>query len=386
MIKNQKTKMLRNPRILIYFNKLLEKRFFHHENCLMYAKNITALKEGKILGKLYGNRVAGSKKKWFPSAIESSQAIFKNSKFGKSDTGSKTNVRRAAVLNKLFMEHITDLMATGEISETILGKGLQICKVKISPDFGFINVYWVTTGNILHDEKLETELKRCSGLLRHQLTQLDLMGEVPRIKFVKDKLYNNMFEVEAILKTINLEEDEQMQEYEDIAKEALEENFYCIKKNTEINETDSEKTKVTDGAVLSVAQPNVPVMRHDVLGLDHKGIMMKILTKMRKSKHAWELHQQHISVQRNQNTTMFQERLKKKLVVSPNDLEKFEDFLAKRREIKNTPERKKYRADDQRIDSASDQMEDYESLVMPEELRKLYEAEDYLLEDSEEKK
>ncbi|KAL9881140.1 putative ribosome-binding factor A, mitochondrial [Glossina fuscipes fuscipes] len=381
--------MLRNPRILINFNKLFGKRLFHRENCLVYTKNVTALKQGKIMGKLYGNRVPGSKKRWFPSTAESIDSIFKNTQFGKSHTGSKINIRRMAVLNKLFMEHITDLMATGEVSETVLGKSLQISRVKISPDFGFISVYWITTGDMIRDATLEMELKQCSGTLRHQLSQLDLMGVVPRIKFVKDKLCNNMFEVEAILKTIDFDkdDDEQVQEHKSIIKQSWEENFYCIKRENEVNREDSAKEDATEETLLHSCNPNVPTMRHDVFGLDHKNIMMKILTKMRKSKYAWELHQQHAGIGKcEQNASISEDSRKKKLLTTTVDSEKFEEFLAKRRNAKNTPERKKYRYADQCIDFSSDQMDDYALSVMPEKLRKLYEAEDYLPEDIEEEK
>jgi hypothetical protein len=39
------------------------------------------------------------------------------------------NFRRAAVLNKLFMRHITDMMASGEVASEILGRGVEISRV-----------------------------------------------------------------------------------------------------------------------------------------------------------------------------------------------------------------------------------------------------------------
>lgn len=41
----------------------------------------------------------------------------------------KRAVRRVAVLNKLFMKHITDLMSTGTVSMDIVGRGIEISKV-----------------------------------------------------------------------------------------------------------------------------------------------------------------------------------------------------------------------------------------------------------------
>jgi hypothetical protein len=39
------------------------------------------------------------------------------------------NFRRVAVLNKLFMRHITDMMASGEVASEIFGRGIEISRV-----------------------------------------------------------------------------------------------------------------------------------------------------------------------------------------------------------------------------------------------------------------
>lgn len=46
-----------------------------------------------------------------------------------ADTSRKTSTKRAAVLNKLFMKHITDLMATGENASQYSGLGIEINRV-----------------------------------------------------------------------------------------------------------------------------------------------------------------------------------------------------------------------------------------------------------------
>lgn len=48
--------------------------------------------------------------------------------FGKSSIEPKItgNPRRTNVLNKLFMRHVTDIMATGEYSKDILGFGIEV--------------------------------------------------------------------------------------------------------------------------------------------------------------------------------------------------------------------------------------------------------------------
>lgn len=51
--------------------------------------------------------------------------------FSKGSVEGKTsgNSRRAKVLNKIFMRHITDLMATGDCAIEILGHGIEINRV-----------------------------------------------------------------------------------------------------------------------------------------------------------------------------------------------------------------------------------------------------------------
>lgn len=41
----------------------------------------------------------------------------------------KQGVQRLAMLNKLFMKNITDLMSTGTVAMDIVGRGIEISKV-----------------------------------------------------------------------------------------------------------------------------------------------------------------------------------------------------------------------------------------------------------------
>lgn len=59
-------------------------------------------------------------------------------------------------------------------------------QVKISPDFQTVNVFWVCKGTTT-DEETAAALKRISGPLRHELSTLRVMGEVPYITFAKGR-------------------------------------------------------------------------------------------------------------------------------------------------------------------------------------------------------
>lgn len=57
----------------------------------------------------------------------------------------------------------------------------------MTPDYKLLKVYWLAKGS-QNDEIVEEILHRNSGLLRHELSQLRLMGVVPIIQFIKGML------------------------------------------------------------------------------------------------------------------------------------------------------------------------------------------------------
>ncbi|XP_011176746.2 uncharacterized protein LOC105208544 [Zeugodacus cucurbitae] len=365
---------------------------------IAYAKADNIKFQSKVISKLVGQRISGSKKRWYPSndantsnSTRHHNAEMFNSAHITKSTGSgggKNTTRRMVVLNKLFMKHITDLLATGEASESILGRGLQVTRVKISPDFAYINVYWLGSGVPLADALLETELQRCSGRLRHELSQLMLMSEVPRIKFAREKKLSNIAQVEELLRTMDFGADteeptdasaqtagEQVPLKHNLVANLMQREFYGKNdiEETSLNEHDNEE--------------QFPEMRHDVLGLDHRHIMSKILTKMRKSQQAWEQHARKDSatVSTNQvvNTAETLEQIKQRLAEASEKSASFEKFLAKRRERKNTPERKRHDRASEWTDERAEQaaLEAAAATVLTPKQRRLLEAEDYLFED-----
>lgn len=57
-------------------------------------------------------------------------------------------------------------------------------QVKISSDYKYLRVYWYTRG-LSKDEEVEILLNKNAAYLRHELSQLRVMGNVPNIHFVK---------------------------------------------------------------------------------------------------------------------------------------------------------------------------------------------------------
>lgn len=119
---------------------------------------------------------------------------------------SKKCLRRVEVLNALFMEQITSMMSTGEVSQELLGLGLIVSRVNVSNDFSRVNVYWVGSGTC-KDDVIEPILRKAAGRLRHELTQLRVIGIVPPIEFVKDKTHSKIAEVEYLLTKCDFGDD-----------------------------------------------------------------------------------------------------------------------------------------------------------------------------------
>jgi len=73
--------------------------------------------------------------------------------------------------------------------------------------------------------------------------------------------------------------------------------------------------------------------------------------------------------------------LNKKLESAAINEERFQEFLAKRREKKNTPERKKFRQADHLLPSDIPPQPD--DMILSENLEKLYKLDDYILEEED---
>lgn len=223
------------------------------------SKAFVANRQSRTLNKLLAGKVK-SKKMWkYDDDVPKLPSI---ASLSNPASQGKSSLRRVNVLNKLFMRYITDFMAT---DDTYSGFGLEISRVNITTDFHLVNVYWLARGDGT-DANLETILSNSAGKLRHNLSQLRLMGEVPTIKFVKDKSFAKSVEVERLLKHADFGDD-----------------F--------VPSTPSQMIK-NDLSCNTIQPDNVlPEMTHDILGLNHAEIMRRVKSNMSKAKQAWEKYE-----------------------------------------------------------------------------------------------
>lgn len=215
--------------------------------------------------------------------------------------------------------------------------------MKVSPDFHFLSVFWLAQGDE-NDAVIDRVLKTMAGPLRHELSQLRLMGEVPRICFVKDKYYSKAAEVDILLKKADFGDDFVPTD-PTIFMKAEPQLQMALSNDERAKIHQIEETIAEDDLD---EEEELPQMRHDVLGLDHSAIMKKISISMDKSKKAWEAYgtdsESIMSVgepSRDMNVLSQKiEKLNKEADIRAD----FVKFLERKQfEKRGTPERKKYK-------------------------------------------
>ncbi|XP_029160240.1 uncharacterized protein LOC114932250 [Nylanderia fulva] len=226
-------------------------------------------RESKFMKKLM-HGTHKSRRKWYDPKTDLQSTIdIKQS----NQTISAQTMRRMVVRDKLFMKHITDLMSMGEVSDIIKG-GIEITCVKITSDFKYVNVFWIHTTDNISSFVSEEALQQCARIIRHELSQLRVIGIVPPIQFVQDKQFSMATEVEKRLAAINLD------------NETHSEPIQWNDSHTDIIETLHSQPDTNHDSKIDEPYIEFPVMRHDVLGLDHHKIMSQIIASVSKSKEA----------------------------------------------------------------------------------------------------
>lgn len=260
----------------------------------------------KTLRKIISGRDKG-KKNWYSNYDSGSPKLPTPVGISQNKGQGKESNRRVSMLNKLFMKNITDLMATGDVSQRLLGRGLEVSRVKVGSDFQGVNVYWLAKGND-NDDEIQTVLNLAAHSIRHELSQLRLMGEVPKITFVKDRLYAKVMEVDHLLGNADLGEP----------------NF---------EQLESE-----------VDEHALPEMRNDVFGLNQAEIMERVSRRLKRSKNAWEKYEMGSLGKTNVDE---EDKVNLESVNEEVDAMKLSDngfakYLERKSYKKPTPERKKH--------------------------------------------
>ncbi|KAK9732374.1 Ribosome-binding factor A [Popillia japonica] len=186
------------------------------------------------------------------------------------------NTRRIAVLNKRFMVTLTDVMTTGDNATDLAGYGIEINRIKVTSDYKQLNVYWLAKNGI-NDDEIEKLLQSKSGTLRHELTQLHVIGVVPKIKFIKDKEYARIVEVETKLAYADFGEDYEISDAHIKYRSHLE-----LTKSLD-PQLKENILKLEENVNIEPILEDIPEMPQNVLGLNHAEIMNRVKISRRKS-------------------------------------------------------------------------------------------------------
>ncbi|CAG4946789.1 unnamed protein product [Colias eurytheme] len=219
------------------------------------------------------------KRQWYPSqSIDMNMLPSLKSLTKTTKEPDNRGVRRMAVLNKLFMKHITDIMSTGTVSMDIVGRGIEISKVQVTPDFKTVNVFWVCKSKST-DEETERVLKNTAGRLRHELSTLRLMGEIPYIGFVKDKQEARIVDLDRRLAQADYGEDYTPTDVGQILKSEFTLDMKLPPDVKAIIKKMEDEQEIVDDPI--------PDMTNSIYGLDHTKIMNRLLAARKRTSDAW---------------------------------------------------------------------------------------------------
>lgn len=224
-------------------------------------------RQARILNKLMTGTRGKERSNWFQGNV-----IPKTKNLASTHGESKGASRRVVVLNRLFMGHITDQLATSRFQEEIHGFGIEISHVRVCQKFSELHVYWYTTAHHVSVELIEKRLAEIAFPLRHVLSQLRLIGEFPRITFIQDRKLNSLKELDNVFATADFGEDHVPNPYGQRVKKEFEPQL------PDVTEAEEEEEDM------------IP-MRHDVFGIDRRAIMARITTSMAKTKSAWDAYE-----------------------------------------------------------------------------------------------
>ncbi|XP_072765636.1 putative ribosome-binding factor A, mitochondrial [Anoplolepis gracilipes] len=291
--------------------------YFQVFRCISSSSAYSSLhREGKFIKKLL-HGTHKSKRKWHDPKTDLDNTLG----FEQTNKVSVQTTRRMVIRDKLFMKHITDLMSMGEISDIISGS-IEITHVKITSDYKLVNVFWIHSTDDVSSFISEETLQKCAKIIRHELSQLRVIGIVPPIQFVEDKQFAIGKEVERRLAMINFEDD----------KSEYSEQIQLDASHTDIiDQVSHAKPDTNYDSEIDKSYIELPMMRYDVLGLDHNKIMSRIIASVSKSKEA-ALRRQMLDINTNVDENSSNQISKENDFLTQKEQENiFSDFLITRR-------------------------------------------------------
>lgn len=262
--------------------------------------------------------------KWEDKTTQKQSSLFQETTTRRP---TKITARRSIVLNKMFMRHVTEIMANGPNGFELSQLGLVITQVKVCQHYHGLNIFWTATATDDFD-MVEQKLETIKKSVRHQLHQMQVMGNVPHITFVRDSQLSYLDELQAVISKADYGDDYVPNQ----TKRANEKSEFDVH---------GENTRQIDeatGEEIIVEESSLPPMRQDVFGVDHARIIGRIKQTMAKSKQAWNAYDKKVSSESNDITpftfsTSF-ESIRQDHETAKNSEQLLKEFLVKRKQMR----------------------------------------------------
>ncbi|XP_067651784.1 putative ribosome-binding factor A, mitochondrial [Haliotis asinina] len=156
--------------------------------CVLQFRESSKIKMVKQLKKFIDK---SPKKKWHKNPVMTNSITT-------SRRVSDGQRRRAEQVSTVLYNYITSIIDSGELSPALADMAVDINRVKVTPDFSSVNIYWLSSGSE-RDDELEIELKKHESKLRSILISYHIVGTIPQVTFVQDKTASRYAEVEKLL-------------------------------------------------------------------------------------------------------------------------------------------------------------------------------------------
>ncbi|XP_015267956.1 PREDICTED: putative ribosome-binding factor A, mitochondrial [Gekko japonicus] len=232
-------------------------RALHHSAPLCGSRNLLR----KFLHKK-------KKKFWYDSPTLGSFLVQKPSNWNSALKLPPSKVRkedsiRKRTLDVLLFKAVRDVLSTCDAGEDLYNLNVELSKGSLAPDFTTCRIYWKTTGNTEQDDHIDKVLQQRAPCIRHLLISNQVIGNVPPIVFVRDKMDVAVQEIERLLAIAD---------------------FGPAEEENELDQNDFSKQG--SGKADVSMDTSDPPMLSNLFGIDHEELNKQILEykKMRKDK------------------------------------------------------------------------------------------------------
>ena len=102
------------------------------------------------------------------------------------------------------LQKLINAVFNGKIDDNRLN-GIEITKVKVSPDLSFLKIYFTDFNQELPEKKILELLYKSSGFIKKQIAGANIMRTIPQIEFEYDNTSKRVEKIDQIFKKLEAE-------------------------------------------------------------------------------------------------------------------------------------------------------------------------------------